>query len=141
MNQAGMIRIYETEKGWAKDKADNLWTSWHSQGREVLADEHDHHPMMWVLTEIYADQGKYVDSADVVQAGQEDQKSLQRSIVQQHTEDLQDGGVGLFGNSLENVEKRLGAVYSPITADDNAGGGDFSSLLQKALNMQHSLQY
>ena len=119
-----------------------MWTSWLSQGREVLADEDDHQPMMWVLIEIYADQGKYFDSADVVQAGQKDQKSVPRSTVQQQNiEDLQDGGVGLTGNSLENVEKRFGAVYSPITADDNAGGVDFSSLLQKALNMQHSLQY
>ena len=139
INQAGMVKFYETEKGWTKDKATKLWADWLAQGREVMADEDDGQPMMWVLTEIYADQNKYVDAADVVQAGQKDQKNVLRSAVQEHIEDLQNGGIGLTGKHLENVQKRLGAVYSPITSDEKADGVDFASLLKKALNLQHSL--
>ena len=138
MNQAGMVRFYETEKGWARDKAERLWQQWLSQGRQIVPDEDDGQPMMWVLTEIYGDQSKFFQSADVVQAGAKDAKNVAREAVEEHIADLQDGGQGLTGSSLENVEKRFGkdgSAYSPIKSDNSGEGINFSALLTKAPNM------
>ena len=140
MNQFGMVRFYETEKGWAKEKATKLWAQWLGEGREVQADEDDGQPMMWVLTEIYNDAGKYFDTADVVQAGMKDQKNVQRAAVESHIEDLQDGGQGLSGTALENTEKRLGSAYNAMASDESSGI-DFSSLLKKAALNMHVMQH